>query len=233
MRVNLADSRGLDAVVEAEATRSRTAVRYVDLDNRPARTVKILKGTIDEDLASLVERYGDLDTVSDALIANDPEVDLERVGAYLTDTSRVYVNAEGEVAHAITRQEVVHAPDGTELERRPVTHHDANVADTVPLQWTGRRIPRAEAVRRFVFSNALQLTHVNGLTYDFLFGMAADLAETDDLLLLGAGPEGKDPLVFRRKSRPYRGFLDGRVDGDAYLLLLHLSNLELKSLASA
>ena len=33
-----------------------------------------------------------------------------------------------------------------------------------------------------------------------------------------------------RNGTPYRGFLEGRVDGDKYLLLLHLTNLELKEL---
>ena len=36
--------------------------------------------------------------------------------------------------------------------------------------------------------------------------------------------------VLDRNGTPYRGFLEGRVDGDKYLLLLHLTNLELKEL---
>jgi len=32
---------------------------------------------------------------------------------------------------------------------------------------------------------------------------------------------------------PYRGFLEGRVDGERYILLLHLSNMELKMPATA
>jgi hypothetical protein len=27
---------------------------------------------------------------------------------------------------------------------------------------------------------------------------------------------------------PYRGFLEGRIEGDKFILLLHLSNMELK-----
>ena len=85
-------------------------------------------------------------------------------------------------------------------------------------------------MRRFVFSSTLQLLHVNGLTFDFLATMARDLASTGELLVLGAGTRGQDPLVLQRGGRPYRGFLEGRVEGEAYLLLLHLSNLELKPL---
>jgi len=69
---------------------------------------------------------------------------------------------------------------------------------------------------------------VNGLTYDFLFAMAKELHEANSLLLLGAGKDGKQPLIFRRGSIPYRAFLEGRVDGERYTLILHLSNMELK-----
>ena len=53
------------------------------------------------------------------------------------------------------------------------------------------------------------------------------------LMLLGAGPKGADPLVFQEEGRPYRAFLEGRVRGEEYLLLMHLSNLELKPLPEA
>jgi hypothetical protein len=58
--------------------------------------------------------------------------------------------------------------------------------------------------------------------------MASELAASDSLMLIGGGKGGRDPLVFRRGSLPYRGFLEGRVEGDRYALLLHLSNAELK-----
>ena len=75
----------------------------------------------------------------------------------------------------------------------------------------------------------MQLSHINGLTYDFLFSMAKELHDKDALLLLGAGPKSNQPLVLRRGTTPYRGFLEGRIEGDKYCLLLHLSNLELKA----
>jgi hypothetical protein len=103
----------------------------------------------------------------------------------------------------------------------------ANVA--LPLRWSGKLIPRAEAARKFVFTGKRQIRHVNGLTYDFLYAIARELEERDSLLVVGAGPKGKQPLVLRRGALPYRGFLEGRSRGPEYLLLLHFSNLELKS----
>ena len=47
-------------------------------------------------------------------------------------------------------------------------------------------------------------------------------------MLVGAGPKSNQPLIFQRNGSAYRGFLEGRTQGDKYCLLLHLSNLELK-----
>jgi hypothetical protein len=90
-------------------------------------------------------------------------------------------------------------------------------------------ISKRDAVRKFVFVQKMQLAHVNGLTYDFLYGMAKELEAKNSLLLLGAGPKSNQPLILRRNGMPYRGFLEGRTRGDAYRLVLHLSNLELKA----
>jgi hypothetical protein len=48
-------------------------------------------------------------------------------------------------------------------------------------------------------------------------------------MLVGAGPKANQPIVLRRGSVPYRGFLEGRTKGEEYCLLLHLSNMELKA----
>ena len=75
----------------------------------------------------------------------------------------------------------------------------------------------------------LQLQHINGLTYDFLYAIAKELEQKDSLLVVGTGPKANQPLILRRGSLPYRGFLEGRTHGDEYCLLLHLSNMELKA----
>jgi hypothetical protein len=99
--------------------------------------------------------------------------------------------------------------------------------------WTGRMLSRAEAARRFAFTRNCRLRHVDGLTYDFLFGMAKELHEEDSLVLVGAGPGGRDPIILERNGLPYRGFLEGRVSDDRYLLVLHLTHLELTAPAEA
>ena len=58
--------------------------------------------------------------------------------------------------------------------------------------------------------------------------LAKELEQRGSLMLLGAGPKSNQPLILRRGGTPYRGFLEGRTEGEKYCLMLHFSNLELK-----
>lgn len=228
--VNLTDSRSRDAVVKAEAVGVDEEVRYVDDEKKSAHTRKVLKATVAHDFETLVKQHeGDAEALGKALVESDPEVDMEICGLYLWGVSKVYVDSSDGIVYRIEQQEIVRGPDGSVREKRPRNQPEANVDSEIPLTWTGRKFNKDEAVRRFVFASKLQIVHINGLTYDFLYGMAKELSDANVLMMVGGGSKGRDPLVFRRGSVPYRGFLEGRVDGDKYLLLLHLSNLELKA----
>jgi hypothetical protein len=228
--INLRDQRNRDAVVRGESVGQSAQVHYVDKDGAAVKLRKVLKATTEHGFGRLLRELGGGDDakLADALLASDPDVDMERIGMFLTDTSRVFVNDKGEIAYQIEQVEIVRSPTGEEKERRPRRQPEPNVEGEFPISWTGRLVKKDDAARRFVFSGKLQIMHVNGLTYDFLYGMAKELAEANSLMLLGAGKSGKDPLIFRRGSTPHRGFLEGRIDGDKYVLLLHLSKLELK-----
>ena len=89
-------------------------------------------------------------------------------------------------------------------------------------------MPKASVAVNFAFKRTIQVRHVDGLTYDYLYEMAKELHDESVMVLIGAGQSGKDPLIFQANGMPYRGFLEGRVDGKKYQLLLHLSNMELK-----
>jgi hypothetical protein len=227
--INIANSAGRDAVVNAESLRARRKIRWLDPQGRQAVNVRLVKSTLDRDIDALVAQFGTLSKVGEALIQGDPEVDTETTGSFLHRTSRVYVNPRREIVHKVQPWEIVRNPDGSERERRPRKTLRQNVSDEVPLRWSGVLIKKSKACRKFVFSGKLQLTHINGLTYDFLYGMAKELEEKQSLLLLGAGPKSNQPLILRHGGTPYRGFLEGRTQGDKYCLLLHLSNLELKA----
>jgi len=227
MPINISNSKNRDALVAFETLAPRRSVRYTDPKGRPVLTRKLLKSDVTRDLPQLMKKTKKLEKVADALVKGDPEVDVEEFGMFLTDTSRVYVTKKG-IAHLIEEFEVIHNADGSVREKRPRRKEPQNISTDAPIKWTGKFIKKKDAVRKFVFANKKQLVHINGLTFDFLFDMAKTLHKKDSLLLVRAGEDGDKPIVMNRGGKPYNAFLEGRVKGDSYCLILHLSNIELK-----
>lgn len=226
--INISNSNGRDAVVVADSVRSSQPVRWVDDDGRQASTVRVLKAPFDRE-ANLLKNTEDLSAVSQQLIEGDPEIDFENTGRFLNETSRVFVDRDGKIVHRVQRFEIIRNPDGSERNRQPKQIAIPNLTGDIPLKWSGVFIKKHEAIRKFVIVNKLQLVHVNGLTYDFLYSMAKELEEKQSVMLMGAGPKSNQPLILQRGGAPYRGFLEGRTSGEDYCLILHLTNLELKA----
>jgi hypothetical protein len=176
---------------------------------------------------ALAARFGP--DYGEALIEGDPEIDLAITGSPLLDTVSVFLTAGGGLSVSAPRiLEVVIGPDGAERERRDPVDFAANIDISEPIRLSKFRFKRADAIRRFVFSRALVVSHVDGLTFEFLRGLAEELDKADELVMVGAGPAGRDPLVLQQNGASWRGFLEGRIDGDRHSLVLRLSNMELK-----
>jgi hypothetical protein len=228
MAINIRNPKGRDAVVAFEAVIPQRDVHFVDEKGKPVVTQKLLKTDIEHDLDVLLKKKkGNLNALGKQLVKEDPEVDLDQFGMYLADTSKVYVSKKG-IIHIVDEVEVVSKPDGALRERRPRVKDPQNINTDVPLRWTGKFIDKDEAAHRFVFTHKRQLIHVNGLTFDFLYEMAQELDKRKSLLLIRGGEKGDQPIVMQRGGKPYNAFLEGRIDGDSYLLVLQLSNMELK-----
>ena len=168
------------------------------------------------------------------LLERDPELDLQIAGRLMRDATAVYLDpaaATPTIATEFKEVEVVYTTDGQEKERRARTYRTANVDTTAPLKFV-RRLPIKECLTRFVFRGMQQLVHTDGLTFDFLHGLAKSLQESQSMALVGAGPKGAGPLVLRDGGTPFRAFLHGEVEGSGddarYRLLLLLSDQELK-----
>lgn len=227
MPINISNPKGRDAVVALEALNPKREMRFTDDKGRPVSTRKLLKTDTSHDLPEILGKSKSLESLADQLVKGDPEIDMESFGMFLTDMSRVYVTKKG-IIHLVEEIEVIYNADDTVRERRPRKKEQQNMNAEFPMRWTGKFIKKDEAAHRFVFTNKKQLVHINGLTFDFLFEMAKDLDERNSLLLVRGGEKGNEPLVMNRGGKPYNAFLEGRVKGDAYCLILHLSNMELK-----
>jgi hypothetical protein len=228
-KFNISNAEKRDAEVAFEQKATRTKTSYKTTEGSDTHSEKRLRSTMETEPDILLAHYAD--SLPGALVAEDPEIDIEKVGLKLEGLKKVYLTEEGKVAYGVTLTEHVFNPDGTEREIRPEASTTGNVAvDGMPIRWTGKMMPKAEAMRRFVFKKSYQLRHVNGLTFDFLQAMAQKLADAGAMMLVGAGAKGIAPLVMQTGGTPYRAFLEGRIQGDSYALILRLTNLELKSL---
>ncbi len=228
MPINLSNDKGRDAVVAFETLVDNRDIFYVDKKKKETMTRRVLRSDIEHDLSTLVKNEKQLKTFGKKLIDGDPEIDMETYGMFLADTSRVYVSKKG-IVRLVEEFEVIKKPDGTVRERRPRVKLPQNInLEGTPVRWTGKYIKKEEALAKFVFTNKKQILHINGLTFDFLYDMAKQLHEKGSFMLLRGGEKGNEPIVMNRGGKPYNAFLEGRVKGKSYCLILHMSNLELK-----
>ena len=192
---------------------------------------RLLLSGENSDYESLLSRYKD--KLPQKLIDEDPELDLELIGRPIEKTNTVFINKKNEIMKTAPNWiELIFDKDGYEKERRIPEDKLSNITDELPIRFTKLKLKRKDAVRKFVFSRSLQLWHSDGLTFEFLFNIAKELDENDEMMLIGGGQKGKEPLIFQNNGLPWRAFLEGRVQGDSYALLMRLSNLELKSVIS-
>ncbi len=228
-RIRLADHRGREATVLLVPRRRPPTVGYADSSNASVRFTRLVKATESTSYAALLSRYGDPDSLARALIDGDPEIDMQAAGREAGFCDRVYVGGDGKPLYSARMIEVMHDREGKETASREPENIPANlVPDTAP-RWSGKLIAKSDAARRYVFTRVYQVLHGNSLEFDFLIGLAKYLEDRNALALVGSGPKGTGPLILERNGTPMKGFLEGRTKGDAYLLLIHLASLDLKT----
>ena len=229
-KIRLEDAKGLDGLVWLSPSPHMAETVFRALDSGPVRFERIIKSPMDRIESALRRQYKDDDSLARSLINGDPEIDMEAAGRIAGPCDRIWTDPDHKPLYAVKMVEIVYGPDGVEKERRAPVDVKANVGEDMPLRWTGRFYQHEEIVRRFAITRKFQIVHTDGLTFDFLHKMAGILEKKGTLASIGAGPRGRDPLVFERNGAPHRAFLEGRTRGDEYRLVLHLSDMELKRL---
>jgi hypothetical protein len=228
--INLGDTKGRNAEILFSGISKKPVIKVVTQAGEPVKTLRVLKAGAGCSYEALVKKFGNDVGVSEALITDDPDIDLVNTGRFIRSVQKVYVNGKNRPVYSINCTEQIFRADGTFKEERPKKELEGNILAEFPVRPVGKLLPRKELYNKFVFAKKYQLSHVNGLTFDFLMDLAKELSEKDSMMMLGAGAKGTDPLVFQDGGKSYRAFLEGRVKEDGYVLLMHLSNLELKGI---
>lgn len=229
--IHIANMRKRDAEVAIQQQIKVSKTKTVLSTGEEKKNVRLLKNTVEYDFDVLINKYnGKLSSLEEAIKKEDPEIDFEIVGKRLRNTHKLYLDRDNNIAYRINLYQVIYNPEGEEMERHDINRVPSNINSELPLRWTGKKFPKSEAIRRFVFFRKYQIRHINGVTFDFLYNMAKELDKTKSMVLIGGGPKGTEPIYLTRGGSPYRGFLEGRVEKDRYILILHLSDIELKPL---
>ena len=179
---------------------------------------------------SLIKKFKN--KLAQKILEEDVDLDIEYAGKYIGDIDRILFNSKNEILYTPPKiKEVVFNKEGKEIKKQNPKEIVPNVRDdTPPLKWTGKFFKREEILKKFVITKSIQLRHVDGLTFQFLYDMAKTLDNKKSLMFIGGGKSGKDPLIFQTNGSPYRGFIDGRINKNQYQLILRLSNMELKKI---
>jgi hypothetical protein len=224
--IHLANAKGRDATIGLVSIKAAPGPK-LGLPGEKLYFRRFLAATEKVTHEALVKEFGE--DYSKNLIDSDPEIDIESIGMQIEQTQTVYIDGAGELMYVDPNFiEVVFNPDGTEKERREPVDTVMNVDVETPVRFSGRLVSIQDAVRKFGFRRKLQLRHVDGLTFDFLYEIAKELESKESVMVIGTGAKGTSSLIFQANGRPYRGFLEGRTKDKSYRLTLHLSEMELK-----
>jgi|TARA_B110000091_G_scaffold10738_1_gene10367 hypothetical protein len=240
--IKLNNDKKRDAEITFRSLNPKPSVTMVMENGDKVINKRVVKGTSQTSTQTLLSNYNEkpkegidfqmqlAGRLVEDLIASDPESDLELTGKFIDDVSRVYINEDEKPVFRVKKTEKIFSPTAELKEEREPKYNESNISGESFVNWTGKLMPKSKIYNKLVFHKKYQLKHINGLTYDFLFDMAKQLADKDSLMMMGAGASGKEPLVMNDGGKPYRAFLEGRIKGDKYCLILHLTDQELKPL---
>lgn len=237
--IKLSNEKNRDAEVTYRSLNPKASIKLGINTAGDVINKRVLKSTPTTDFSTLIkefkvdktedEQFQKSILLSEKIIKYDPEIDFEMGGKYISGLQRVYVNEQQKPVFKVKKIEKIFSPNAELKAEREPKYNESNILDQV-VKWTGKMMPKLKVYNKLVFTKKYQIKHINGLTYDFLFDMAKQLDEKDSLMMLGGGKSGKEPLVMNDGGKPYRAFLEGRVQDDKYCLILHLTDQELKAL---
>ena len=231
--IKIEDSNKRDAELTFKSINSGNKVFLALESGEKPTNKKVIKSSQNNSLENLInekeitqEHYNQF---SEILISDNKEIDFELFGKFIGKTDKIYTTNKFKPVFNVSVSEQIINPDGDLVEERKPNYLESNINGLNTLKWTNKYIPKNKLYNKVVLSSKYQIKHVNGLTFDFLFNMAKDLHEKKSFMMIGGG-KGNEPIILNDGGKPFRGFLEGRIEGDSYCLILHLSNQEFKGI---
>jgi hypothetical protein len=228
MKVHLA-YENIDAELELVPIAHPEKRYRVTVEGEPATYQRYMKFDHTRRDEVLLEK----EDIAKQLKDSDLDVDLELAGKKLSHTSRITIDEERyEPVYNYTLIDVLQLPDGSKRER-PHFYTQGNIDTLLPIRITDELVSPKELLLSFIFRKSYQIVHNNGVTFRFLFELAEKLHNQKKFAKIETyNPDTKkrEPLILYDGGRKFpAAYLEGRVKGESYCLLLHLSDQELKA----
>ena len=231
--LKIEDSNKIDAEITFKSIRRGNEIHMaLETGEKPVnkRIIKLSKETsVDFLIGKEHPSDDDYSEFSDRLIKKDDEIDFKLFGKFIDKVDKIYTNKNLDPVYNVNISEQILDTKGELVEEKDKVFSKSNINGESIVKWTGKYIPKKKLYNKVVLSSKYQIKHINGLTFDFLFKIAKDLHEKDSFMMLGGG-KGNEPLVLNDGGRPYRAFLEGKIKDQSYVLIIHLSNQEYKSI---
>jgi hypothetical protein len=159
--INLTNEKKRDAQVCMEAPQKKSSVRRVLDSGVNYANIKLLKQNLALVFETLSKNYADLTQMGNAIIAGDPEIDMEAIGKKITGTQKLYLDQNNKIVYRVNMVKIIKDPSGGEKERHDLMRAMSNVTGESIVQWSGRKFPKGETIRKFVFQRKVQIKHLN------------------------------------------------------------------------
>lgn len=234
----------------SDETRKSSHVNYFMRSDKPdlkkrteegleIKSKRLLLFTMKNPVVKLLSK--DID-VSKDLLEGDPEIARDGLaGKSVEETNTLYLDEENELCYNFTEYEIVFDRKGNPVpcdkcgeiycEHRIKGGDLANVdIEEKPVRWIAPiTLSLVEAINKYSFKSSIQLYHRDQLQYEFLYNMAKQLHESEQMVLLATIKDGKPQrLVLRKGGRQYWGFLEGRIRDDGqYALIVHQTEIQM------
>jgi hypothetical protein len=218
----------VDTVVNLSPTHKKPIHYHQTHDNKVVISKKVIK--FDSRLAPTFLLK--MDNLSDKLKTEDPEYDLELTGKFVDKTVRIVVDPKTiNPVYSYKEVDILEKPDQEKIER-PHTQTIANINEPIPVKVTDTYHTPTELLRKYIFRKSYYLSHTDGMSYKFLYDIAEFLQEKGKFVRLQAFDQEtkkSTALIVRNGGAPFpAAFLEGKIDGKNYCLVLHLADRELK-----
>lgn len=218
----------VDIIVDMEpAIRPKRFTRVRESNKAPVSQARVLAFDSEKSNEALLA----VENLSKQLKEADIEIDIEHAGKFIESTSMIAVRDNYEPVFAYKEFDILDLPTGESKER---THRrlESNVNEAIPVRVTDQYIAPRELVLRFIFRKSYFLSHQDSASYKILHDLAAKLQARGQFVRLQAHDQETKtaaPLVLVSGTVGFgAAFLEGKVDGSRYCLVLHLSDRELR-----